>query len=143
MRHLVFVFGTLKEGFPNFHVNAGTRVGQTFRTRERFPLFLVGERHVPWMLAQPGAGLQVLGQVFEVNALTLRAMDDLEQIHEPDGYRRVEIEVEEELTSGQNQGIKVFAYLKPAEHLTVDLPRVGPLSEYTAEHAELYRPRAG
>jgi gamma-glutamylcyclotransferase (GGCT)/AIG2-like uncharacterized protein YtfP len=28
---LVFVFGTLKQGFPNFAVNNGRRVGTVFR----------------------------------------------------------------------------------------------------------------
>ena len=42
---LVFVFGTLKQGFPNFHVNKGRRVGGTFRTLERRPLLIVGVRY--------------------------------------------------------------------------------------------------
>ena len=27
MAHRIFVFGTLKQGFCNFHINRGTRVG--------------------------------------------------------------------------------------------------------------------
>ena len=43
MAHLVFVFGTLKEGFPNFRINKGIRVVGEFVTVQRFPLHLIGE----------------------------------------------------------------------------------------------------
>src|SRR5688572_24027904 len=55
----VFVYGTLKEGFPNFGANTGTRVPGVFVTKERYPLYLVGERHSPWMINSPGEGKQV------------------------------------------------------------------------------------
>jgi gamma-glutamylcyclotransferase (GGCT)/AIG2-like uncharacterized protein YtfP len=41
MEHLVFVFGTLKEGFPNFTVNRGVRVPGSFSTCSAYPLYLV------------------------------------------------------------------------------------------------------
>ena len=37
MTHLVFVFGTLKEGFPNFATNRGVRVPGAFTTKYRYP----------------------------------------------------------------------------------------------------------
>jgi gamma-glutamylaminecyclotransferase len=140
VRHRVFVFGTLKEGFPNFATNRGTRVPGRFKTRQPLPLYLVGDRHVPWLLDAPGQGLQVGGQVFEVDADTLAAMDRLERITEPDGYRRVWIEVVDD-TPGALPPDLVHAYLKPPQHLQADLPRLGPLDEYTLAHAALYRPR--
>jgi hypothetical protein len=45
MEHLVFIFGTLKEGFPNFGINRGTRVPGEFKTCAAYSLYLVGERH--------------------------------------------------------------------------------------------------
>lgn len=137
----VFVFGTLKEGFPNFATNRGTRVAGRFRTLQRLPLYLVGERHVPWLLDAAGQGQQVMGQVFEVDADTLAAMDRLERVTEPDGYRRVLIDVVDD-TPGASAPSTAYAYLKPAEQLHADLPRRGPLDEYTLAHAALYRPRA-
>jgi gamma-glutamylaminecyclotransferase len=134
----VFVFGTLKEGFPNFEINRGARVHGTFRTRESRPLYLVGERHSPWMLDTPGAGHQVAGQVFEVSDEVLAAMDRLERIHEPDGYRRVRIDVFAE----GGEALEAQAYLIPAGLLTPEMPRIGPLAEYTLDHARLYRKRA-
>ncbi len=38
--------------------------------------------------------------------------------------------------------LRVQAYLKRAGQLTPELPRVGPLSDYTPAHAALYRRRA-
>ncbi|HET9206548.1 MAG TPA: gamma-glutamylcyclotransferase family protein, partial [Burkholderiaceae bacterium] len=75
-RTLVFVFGTLKEGFPNFAVNQGRRVGTVFRTVQPHPLYLMGARHVPWMIDAPGTGECVAGEVYEVDAAALAAMDE-------------------------------------------------------------------
>jgi gamma-glutamylaminecyclotransferase len=139
MSHLVFVFGTLKQGFPNFATNRGMRLPGQFITRQRWPLYLVGERHSPWLLDQPGEGVQVLGQVFEVDDGVLAAMDVLERVTEPDGYRRVPVEVLPEADGARP--LQVFAYLKPAQQLVAGQVRAGPLAEYTLAHAALYRPR--
>jgi gamma-glutamylaminecyclotransferase len=56
---LVFVFGTLKQDFPNFHANRGVRVPGNYITAQRFPFYLVGERYSPWLIDQPGLGHQV------------------------------------------------------------------------------------
>ena len=137
MTHRVFVFGTLKEGFPNFTVNKGVRVPGAFRTLDRFPLYLVGERHVPWMLDLRGEGERVVGEVYEVDDAALAAMDQLERVGELDGYRRVAIRVE-----CDGAPIEVFAYLKFAPHLVRSEARLGPIEEYTLDHARLYRSRS-
>ena len=54
--HLVFVFGTLKEGYPNFATNRGRRIPGDFVTRERYPLYLMGERFSPWLVSSPAKG---------------------------------------------------------------------------------------
>lgn len=135
--HHVFVFGTLKEGFPNFATNRGSRLPGRFVTRDRYPLYLVGDRHSPWLVDRPGEGERVAGQVFEVGDEALAAMDALERIHAPDGYRRVRITVESE----QGAAMEVFAYLKQAGDVVAADLRVGPLDEYKPGHAALYRPR--
>jgi gamma-glutamylaminecyclotransferase len=136
---LVFVFGTLKEGFPNFGFNTGRRVAGRYVTQEAYPLYLVGERHVPWMLDTPGVGNCVVGQVFEVDGPALAAMDALERVSEADGYRRIVIGVRR--TDGTSNIRTAFAYMKPAEQLDPLAVRLGPLVEYTLEHAALYRYR--
>jgi len=138
---LVFVFGTLKEGFPNFEANAGVRIPGIFVTHERYPFYLVGQRHSPWLLNTPGRGEHVLGQVFQVDLEALDQMDLLERVGEPDGYERVQIQV---TSQSQDSGgpISVFAYLKPSRSLEGSEVIAGPLAEYTLEHAARYRKRA-
>jgi gamma-glutamylaminecyclotransferase len=135
---LVFVFGTLKEGFPNFATNRGVRVPGVFRTRSPYPLYLVGERHSPWLIDAPGTGFRVAGQVFRVEADTLAAMDKLERVSEPDGYRRCALELESPESLAV---ISAHAYLKPPAQLVRSEIRLGPLDEYRHDHAALYRPR--
>ncbi|MBY4678957.1 gamma-glutamylcyclotransferase family protein [Marinobacterium arenosum] len=137
--HKIFVFGTLQQGYPNFASNRGRRIGGSFHTRERLPLYLVGERHSPWLIDQPGVGFQVHGQLFRVDAPALQAMDLLERIDQPDGYRRKMIEVVDP-SSGSVEA--VFAYLKPAGQLDPVQIQLGPLSRYELGHAALYRSRA-
>lgn len=137
-RHRVFVYGTLKEGFPNFATNRGRRVPGEFVTLAPHRLYLVGPRAVPWLLVADGQGQPVAGQVFEVDDATLADMDRLEGVGRADGYLRVPVEVR---PAGEcaAPAQTVFAYLKPAAQLTDDLPRDGPLAAYSIEHAARYR----
>jgi len=139
MASLVFVFGTLKEGFPNYRANAGERLPGEFHTVEKYPLYLIGERYSPWLINCRGQGHHVRGQVFRVTDEALARMDLLERVSEPDGYQRVEILVE---LTGSKSGaaIAAYAYLKPRESMEGVSPNVGPLRVYTLENASLYRP---
>jgi gamma-glutamylaminecyclotransferase len=139
MSHRVFVFGTLKEGFPNFHINRGRRVPGEFVTAQAYPLYLVGERRSPWMLDEPGQGRKVHGQVFEVDDTALAAMDKLERVGAGDGYRRVCIEL---TGAPESAAVEAFAYVKDAAEFVPHAgSALGPLAQYTLEHAALYRPR--
>ena len=138
MEHLVFVFGTLKEGFPNFAVNRGVRLAGSFKTCAAYPLYLVGERHVPWLVDTPGTGVRVSGEVFRADDAALAAMDRLEGVSRPDGYHRKALEVE----GGDSPRLLLaYAYLKQPGQLVMSEVRAGPLEEYRLEHAALYRPR--
>ena len=136
-RTLVFVFGTLKAGFPNFAVNQGRRVGTVYRTVQPHPLYLMGMRHVPWMIDAAGSGECVAGEVYEVDAAALAAMDELEGVGRPDGYHRKALQVQ----GDDAQVVMAQVYMKRAEQLVRADVRVGPLAEYTLEHAALYRKR--
>ena len=138
LMHHVFVFGTLKEGFPNFEANKGSRIPGGFLTRERYPLFLVGERFSPWLILDEGKGFNVKGQVFRVTDEALLEMDKLERISEPDGYRRIELPVTSEANDSE---IFVFAYAKPPEQVGAAEIRMELPGEYRLEHACLYRSR--
>ena len=142
MPALIFVYGTLKEDFPNFHINRGSRVPGEFVTVRRFPLYLVGVRRVPCVLNSPGEGERVIGQVFEVDAAALQQMDMLEGVHESDGYSRLSIDVVDRDKSSA-AAFAAFAYVKRPEQLAAETNRVGPLAEYTVEHASWYVRREG
>ena len=133
---LVFVFGTLKAGFPNFSFNRGRRVGTLFHSQERHPLYLMGERHVPWMIDSPGSGEHVAGEVYEVDDAALAALDLLEGVGRPDGYHRKALHVHRD-----TEVLLVQAYMKHAHQLLRADVQLGPLAEYTLEHAALYRRR--
>ncbi len=138
MHHLVFVFGTLKQGFPNHHIIAQQSLLGEYETAQPYPLYLVGERHSPWMLDQPGQGLKVTGQVFKVDDDSLAAMDKLERIHCADGYRRLTISV---IKKHSNIKTKAFCYLKPPQQINRTAIHSGLITEYLLEHASKYRSR--
>lgn len=132
MMDLLFAYGSLQQGFPNAHVNSGRRVHGRFRTQQRLPLYLVGAGHLPCLVLQPGRGQQVLGQLFEVDAAALQAMDRLERVDDPQGYRRVRIGVEH---VADGRAFDAFVYVQQASKLDPSTPMIGPLAEYTLEHA--------
>lgn len=83
----------------------------------------------------------MVGQVFEVDPATMDAMDLLERIAEPDGYRRVQMNVQPvDAASGATLG--VHAYVKERAHFRLADAQLGPLREYTLAHAARYRGRA-
>ena len=135
----VFVYGTLKEGFPNFFRNAGRRVTGSFRTRLAFPFYvvqLVNEGRAPWLVNTPGQGHRVTGQVFEVDGATLQAMDVFEEVGLPSGYERVAVDLEP-LDAVATEW-RAYAYMKQVHQLNECLAIEGPFPEYTRELAEGY-----
>ena len=139
---LVFVFGTLKDGFPNFAVNRGRRIGSAFRTLDRLPLLLMGERHVPWLIDSPGLGERVAGELYEVDAAALAAMDELEGVGRPDGYHRRALRVQA-AARGDDTVVLAQVYMKHAAQVAEADVKLGPLAEYTLAHAARYRRRDG
>ena len=136
MQHRVFVYGTLKQGFPNFHINEGRRVGGDFVTVERFPLWVLVEGGLPWLVPAPGQGEHVTGQVYEVDDAGLARMDVLEQIDEPGWYLRQRIRV---APAAGGEQIEPWVYFGDPQRAATAPKLFGPLAEYTAEHARTYR----
>ncbi len=135
---IVFVFGTMQEGYPNFNTNRGVRIAGDYRTRQKYPLYLVGERHSPWLIDSPGQGNRIHGQLFKVSSQILQEMDKLERIEAIDGYRRVIIEVENIVDAVISEA---FVYIKPPEQITAEEIKIGPISRYEDSHARMYRAR--
>ena len=134
---LIFVYGSLKEGFPNFHVNRGRRLPGEYMTAEPHPLFL-HDGQLPCLLPTAGTGLQVRGQVFEVTPEVLDAMDALERVGEAGGYRRIEIEVVATATA-DGRRLSAFVYVQDPAFLDRPGAHVGPIDEYTLAHARSLR----
>ena len=129
----LFVYGSLKQGFPNFPVNQGRRVAGDFKTLLRHPFFLI-RGQLPCLLPADGSGFQVLGQRFDVTASDLAAMDRLERVGEPGGYRRVEIDV---LAAADPAGpaLRAQAYLQDPALLAQPGQHIGLIEVYMLSHA--------
>jgi gamma-glutamylaminecyclotransferase len=92
--HRVFVFGTLKQGFPLHRRGLGDASKcLDCRTVEHFPMFIAGPRYAPMMINEPGSGRQVRGELYEVDDARLALLDCLESVGKP-GNSRVLIDVE-------------------------------------------------
>jgi gamma-glutamylaminecyclotransferase len=136
MQHRVFVYGTLKQGFRNFHVNRGTRIGDAFVTVQAFPLYVLGPFGLPWLVHEPGRGEPVRGQVFEVDDAGLAEMDWLERVQDAHWYSRRPLEVR---PAHGGPALAAVAYFGSAARLANETVHHGPLSEYTEAHQALYR----
>ena len=136
MPHLIFVFGTLKQGFRNFHVNRGWRIGDDVITVEPYPLHIIGPRCLPWLLDRPGEGLPVVGQLFEVDDETLAAMDLLERVDDPQWYVRRRIRVRPH--PGGGMPVEAWVYFGGEPGFAGALRHAGPVAEYTAALAEQF-----
>ncbi len=145
-RHpLVFVYGTLKEGFANFGVNRGQRVPGRFVTELALPMFIVGAQQVPWLVNRPGEGEPVRGELYRVDAAVLADMDRLEQIDEEGWYRREAIRVralDAHGAAGTGPLIEAFVYFGDPARVARDTVHAGPLAEFLPEHDRRYRPDA-
>jgi len=137
MSQLLFVYGTLKQGFFNHHVNRGQRLPGEFVTRQRFPLYLIGSRYLPWMVNAPGEGEHVVGQLYRVNADMLSAMDELERVGDSGWYERRRIVVRS-LDDDVPRPLACQAYLGSRSRAESEGIRLGPLPEYTLVHADLF-----
>lgn len=126
--HQVFVYGTLKRGYPNAHVGMprATFLGN-YRTVERYPLVIGGRWFVPNLLDEPGSGFQVTGEAYAVDETVLAELDNLESTHVPTGYRRLEIAVEPLNAESPSLGT-VWTYLRDRQH--VDSIHDGPMETY-------------
>jgi len=139
MKHRVFIYGTLKKGFPNYdrYMESAKKIGN-YQTVDHYPLVLIGKRHVPCMINAPGEGKQVEGELYEVDNDCLKRLDVLEGIKEADGYRRLKIKVR----SAENHHavtLQAHAYLISPK-FAKDL-RSGYLKAYRLEDARKYKPR--
>jgi gamma-glutamylaminecyclotransferase len=141
MPQLLFVYGTLKQGFFNHGINEGRRVPGSFATVERFGLYLIGPRFLPWMVALEGPdqpGEHVQGELYEVDPPALARMDVLERVTDAGWYRRVDLSVRP-VGDAHATPVACQVYLAHAPKLKTEPVHCGPLVSYTPELAARYR----
>ena len=80
----------------------------------------------------------MIGELYEVDAEALDRLDRLERLGESQGYLRVNIQVEA-VQAGAGEPITVQVYAKSAEKAALESQRIGPLAEYTLEHAAKFK----
>lgn len=108
----IFAFGTLKRGF-SLHDQGlrGAKYLGLYQTTEPFPMLIAGPWFAPMMLDQPGVGVRVSGELYEIDASRLPALDALESIGVPGNFRRL---IEVRAIHGE-RGDQALAYMKALE----------------------------
>ncbi|MCW8333164.1 gamma-glutamylcyclotransferase [Vibrio sp. SCSIO 43135] len=81
MQHLVFVYGTLRQGEVNSHLLANSELLGQFETGPHYALFDLGEYP-----AISDGEQSILGEVYRIDDTTLANLDVLEDV--PNEYRR-------------------------------------------------------
>lgn len=122
---LVFVYGSLLAGLHNHHHLANARLVGADRTAATFQMVSLGS--FPAIAAVRTGGHAIAGEVYEVDARTLRALDFLEGV--ASGlYDRTTTT----LASGRQAQVYTMPYARLA---TLDAPRVedGNWRRYTAK----------
>ncbi len=87
MGELLFVYGTLKRGFPNHRYLKGSKFVGRGRTKEKYALYVAA---VPYVVKGMRVS-HILGEVYEVSKRTLSEIDRLEG--HPEHYRREKVEI--------------------------------------------------
>ncbi|WP_312797952.1 gamma-glutamylcyclotransferase family protein [Tianweitania sp.] len=108
----VFVYGTLKRGFPFFELGlADATYFGPVQTTKPYPMFIAADFYGPMMLDSPGEGLRITGELYEVE--TLDKLDELEDVAKPGSYR-TKIDVE---PLGGGVPVEAIGYMKTREWL--------------------------
>jgi len=108
-KHRVFVYGTLKRGFPNhFFLEGQKRLGGA-TTADTYALY---EDEYPLVSRQERVS-RIRGEVYEVGDTILKRLDTLED--HPAFYRREEVEVD--LDSGERVTAWLYFFPEPRGRL--------------------------
>lgn len=84
----VFIYGTLKRGFPLFEQGLrGARYLGDVETVECYPMYIAATFYGPMMLDRPGEGMRVQGELFEIEEDRLPILDELEDVGHKGSFR--------------------------------------------------------
>lgn len=100
---LVFVYGTLRQGYVNHHLLKGARALGPARTQQAYALYL-GD--FPY-LVEGEAFSAIVGELYGVSPAGMRLLDQLEE--HPDWYQRRQVPV----IDAQGQTLTAWVYFYP------------------------------
>jgi len=121
-KNLLFVYGTLKRGFPNYFFLSDSQFIGIAKTVERFSMFVKGD--IPFVLKYPRVS-NIKGEVFLVTLKTLKLIDALEG--HPSEYRREPVLIVLE----EKKLLKAWMYFY---HFTEEPGTLLPLGEFLKKH---------
>ena len=128
MTHRVFVYGTLKSGFPNHYLLEGC---EFFGRAVTVPTYKMIENGFPVIIPDPD-GRRLAGEIYVVDDETLARLDRLER--EGSSYDRKLIDVT--LASGEQLPTRAFIYVGREDRFGDAFARV-PLYANVNERGEL------
>jgi len=111
---LLFVYGTLKSGQPANHHLSGARLVGPAVTAPNYRLFDMGWH--PAMVRDDANGVAVEGEVWDVPAGMVPALDEYESV--PEGFVRLAIDV-----PGADGNIQAYLFARPVPSGTRSGPR--------------------
>ncbi|XP_020894240.1 putative gamma-glutamylcyclotransferase CG2811 [Exaiptasia diaphana] len=131
----IFVYGTLKRGFPNHHLIETPPSGKVTyigcgQTLESYPMVTGTDADIPFLLPFPGKGSKIKGEVYEVDQDALIHLDDLEE--HPTWYKRMACAVM--LDSSQELSCEAYFLINSKP----ELMQLTFYKEYTQELAASY-----
>jgi gamma-glutamylcyclotransferase (GGCT)/AIG2-like uncharacterized protein YtfP len=138
MTHRVFVYGTLKRGYPNNPMLEGCEfLGEavTVLTYKAVtvPAYKMVGTSFPVIMPDP-SGKPVAGELYTVDDATLARLDQLER--EGRSYDRVMIDATVPLSNGERLATQTFIYVGREDRFGEIFAR-GPLYEQANERGEL------
>jgi gamma-glutamylaminecyclotransferase len=122
LTQFVFVYGTLKRGFPNHHLMPKAAFVGPCGTFDKIPLVIAGPWYTPTLIPESG-GHKVTGELYGVDDAGLAYLDDLEGVGRPHGFDRIQLEVHL-----ADSSTVASAYTKPRDR--IDIIHSEPLAEY-------------
>ena len=130
MTHRVFVYGTLKQGYPNNPLLEGSEfLGEAVTVLT----YKMVETSFPVIMPDP-SGKPVAGEIYTVDDATLARLDELER--EGRSYDRVMIDTMLPLSNGECLPTQAFIYVGREDRFGEMFAR-GPLYEHANERGAL------
>jgi gamma-glutamylaminecyclotransferase len=135
MTHLVFVYGSLKRGYRNSPLLAGSVFLDEAVSVPTYKMIEIkmAEYSFPVIMPDPG-GRKLAGEVYGVDDATLARLDQLER--EGSSYDRVTIDAEWSPSNGERSAVQAFVYVGREDRFGETFAR-GPLYDRTNERGEL------